>query len=73
MNNNYNRKNNNDKSFNNDDDNNNNNNNNDNNNNDSRRAENTGFMFWVSEQRLVNQANTIRRNSWMTELAIEEL
>ena len=30
-------------------------------------------MFWVSEQRLVNQANTIRRNSWMTELAIEEL
>ena len=30
-------------------------------------------MFWVSEQRLVNQANTIRRNSWMTELEIEEL
>ena len=28
-------------------------------------------MFWVSEQRLVDQANTIRRNSWMTEL--EEL
>ena len=30
-------------------------------------------MFWVSEQRLVGQANTIRRNSWMTELEIEEL
>ena len=30
-------------------------------------------MFWVSEQRLVYQANTIRRNSWMTELEIEEL
>ena len=30
-------------------------------------------MFWISEQRLVNQANTIRRNSWMTELEIEEL
>ena len=30
-------------------------------------------MFWVSEQRLVNQANTIHRNSWMTELEIEEL
>ena len=30
-------------------------------------------MFWVSEQRLVDQANTIRRNSWMTELVIEEL
>ena len=28
-------------------------------------------MFWVTEQRLVDQANTIRRNSWMTEL--EEL
>ena len=27
-------------------------------------------MFWVSEQRLVDQANTIRRNSWMTELEI---
>ena len=25
-------------------------------------------MFWVSEQRLVDQANSIRRNSWMTEL-----
>ena len=23
-------------------------------------------MFWVSEQRLVDQANTIRRKSWMT-------
>ena len=30
-------------------------------------------MFWVSEQRLVDQANTIRRNSWMTELETEEL
>ena len=30
-------------------------------------------MFWVSEQRLVDQAKTIRRNSWMTELEIEEL
>ena len=30
-------------------------------------------MFWVSEQRLVDQANTIRRNRWMTELEIEEL
>ena len=30
-------------------------------------------MFWVSEQRLVDQANTIHRNSWMTELKIEEL
>ena len=30
-------------------------------------------MFWVSEQRLVDQANTIRRNSWMTGLEIEEL
>ena len=30
-------------------------------------------MFWVPEQRLVNQANTIRRNSWMTELETEEL
>ena len=25
-------------------------------------------MFWVSQQRLVDQANTICRNSWMTEL-----
>ena len=30
-------------------------------------------MFWVSEQRLLNQANTIPRNSWMTELEMEEL
>ena len=30
-------------------------------------------MFWVPEQRLVDQANTIRRNSWMTELEIEQL
>ena len=30
-------------------------------------------MFWVSEQRLVDQANTFRRNSWMTDLEIEEM
>ena len=30
-------------------------------------------MFSVSEQRLVDQANTICRNSWMTELQIEQL
>ena len=30
-------------------------------------------MFWVPEQRLVDHANTIRRNIWMTELEIEEL
>ena len=30
-------------------------------------------IFWVSEQRLVDEANTIRRNSWMTEFEIEEL
>ena len=30
-------------------------------------------MFWVSEQRLVDQVNAIRRNSWITELEIEEL
>ena len=30
-------------------------------------------MFWVSEQRLVDQANTIGKNRWMTELEIEEL
>ena len=30
-------------------------------------------MFWVSEQRLVDQANAICRNSWITELEIEEL
>ena len=29
--------------------------------------------FGVSEQRLVDQENTVRRNSWMTELEIEEL
>ena len=28
-------------------------------------------MFWVSEQRLVDQANAICSNSWMTELEIE--
>ena len=28
---------------------------------------------WVFEQRLVDQANTIRRNSWMTQLEIEKL
>ena len=27
-------------------------------------------MFWVAEQRLVDQANTTRRNSSMTELEI---
>ena len=31
-------------------------------------------MFWVSEQRLVDRANTIRRNKLeITELEIEEL
>ena len=30
-------------------------------------------MFWVSEHGLVDQANTIRRNNWMTELEREEL
>ena len=30
-------------------------------------------MSWLSEQRLVDQANTIRNNGWMTELEIEEL
>ena len=30
-------------------------------------------MFWVSEQRLVDQATTICRNSWVTELEIEKL
>ena len=30
-------------------------------------------MFWVLEQRLVDQANTIHRNSWMTELEIQQL
>ena len=28
-------------------------------------------MSWVSEQRLVDQANTICRNSWMAELELE--
>ena len=30
-------------------------------------------MFWVSEQKLVDQANTICRNSRMTELKLKEL
>ena len=30
-------------------------------------------MFWVSEKRLVDQANTIPSNSWMTEFEIEQL
>ena len=30
-------------------------------------------MFWISEERLVDQANAIRRNSWMTELEVAEL
>ena len=30
-------------------------------------------MFWVSEQTLIYLANTIRSNSWMTGLEIEEL
>ena len=30
-------------------------------------------MLWVSQQRLIDHANAIRRNSWMTELEIEEL
>ena len=30
-------------------------------------------MFSVSAQRLVDLANTIRENNWMTELEIEEL
>ena len=30
-------------------------------------------MFCISEQRLVDQANTTCRNSWMTEFEIEEL
>ena len=30
-------------------------------------------MFWVSEQRSIDQANAIRRNNWMTELEIKEL
>ena len=31
-----------------------------------------GYVL-VSEQRLVDQANTIHRNSWMNELEIEEM
>ena len=30
-------------------------------------------MFWVLEQRLVDQANTIHKNSLMSELEIEQL
>ena len=30
-------------------------------------------MLWVSEQRLVDKANAIHRNSWMTELETEKL
>ena len=30
-------------------------------------------MYWASEQRIVGQANTIRKNSWMTALETEEL
>ena len=30
-------------------------------------------MFWVSEQRFVDQAKTIWRNNWMSALEIEEL
>ena len=30
-------------------------------------------MFWVSEKRLVYQANTFPRNCWMTEFEIEEV
>ena len=29
-------------------------------------------MFWVSEQRVVDQANTIHRDSWISILEIEE-
>ena len=29
-------------------------------------------IFWASEQRLINQADTIRRNSWMSESEREE-
>ena len=28
-------------------------------------------MFWVSEQRLLDHAKTIHRNSWMTELEMK--
>ena len=30
-------------------------------------------MFWVSEQRSIDQANALRRNNWMTELEIKQL
>ena len=30
-------------------------------------------MFWVSDQRLVDQANAICKNTWINELEIEEL
>ena len=30
-------------------------------------------IFWVSEQRLVDQATTICKKSWMAELEIDEL
>ena len=30
-------------------------------------------MFWVSKQRLVDQANAIRRSSWMNVLETEKL
>ena len=30
-------------------------------------------IFWVPEQKLVDQANAIHKNSWMNELEIEEL
>ena len=30
-------------------------------------------MFWVSEQRLVDQTNAVRWNSWITELEIDKL
>ena len=30
-------------------------------------------MFWVSQQRLIDQAMTIHWNKWMSELEIEEL
>ena len=33
----------------------------------------TKGMLWVSEQRLFDQTNNIRENSWMNELEIEEL
>ena len=31
------------------------------------------IMFWVSKQRLVDQANTICRNGWMPDSEIEEM